>query len=119
MARSVPHAIHHFAINTGHSRPAASFPFPFDCASMEHAANGDIVVLGGGTSINVTTAGAGRLRVDVFNSHGDLVAPIADGTEDAGTHTFFWHAGQMPTGIYYVRAMSGGVVRTTELQVQR
>ena len=37
----------------------------------------------------------------VFNSLGQLVATLADGTQDKGDHQILWNASEFPPGIYF------------------
>jgi hypothetical protein len=65
------------------------------------------------TKINFATSKPGNVDVRVFNTRGELVRTITNQWYPQGEHTVSWDGktvsgGHAPSGIYYVRATSGG-----------
>jgi hypothetical protein len=56
-----------------------------------------------------------RLNLVVFNSLGQVVATLADGTLAPGPHQLNWNAELLPTGIYYCRLSSGDQVTAMKI----
>jgi len=57
------------------------------------------------TSISFSLARGGRVRLEIFNSRGEIVDRIVDGYRTAGTHLAVWHAHNLPSGTYYCRLL--------------
>jgi uncharacterized protein (DUF362 family) len=55
------------------------------------------------TSIEFVLPRAGRIRLEVFNQHGDIVDVIADGHFVEGSHLAVWRNQNLPSGIYFYR----------------
>lgn len=65
------------------------------------------------TKINFSVSKPGNVDVRVFNTRGELVRTITNQWYPQGEHTVSWDGstksgGHAPSGIYYVRAKSGG-----------
>jgi subtilisin family serine protease len=60
------------------------------------------------TSLSVNLPQAAELNVTVYNIAGQLVATLASGTVNAGSHTFTFDASNMSSGLYFIRAMVPG-----------
>ncbi|MFZ1946399.1 MAG: FlgD immunoglobulin-like domain containing protein [bacterium] len=77
-----------------------------------------------GAQINLAffTAGAERVRLDVYDVHGRLVRTLVDGTVDAGIHAVAWdvmsqNGLRVPAGIYFVRLSARAEIATKKLIV--
>lgn len=53
-------------------------------------------------------SGTARVRIAVYDVTGRLVATLADGPMSAGEHSVVWNARDCASGVYLVRAVSGG-----------
>ncbi|HNW58131.1 MAG TPA: T9SS type A sorting domain-containing protein [bacterium] len=63
------------------------------------------------TTISYTLAGSGRVQLTIYNSLGQNVARLVDGSQSAGLHRVVWHAGANPAGLYvYQLQWDGGMV---------
>jgi FG-GAP-like repeat/Secretion system C-terminal sorting domain len=60
------------------------------------------------TTLQMTLPQAGEMKVQVFNVTGRLVATLANGTYQPGTHRLVWMADNHASGIYFVRATALG-----------
>lgn len=60
-----------------------------------------------------------RVRLEIFNLAGNLVASIVDRVEEGGTHTARWNAARQPSGVYFCRLSAGGWVQTKRLLLMR
>ncbi len=60
------------------------------------------------TTIRFRLPQAGPVRVVAYDLAGRAVARLLDGERAAGEHTVRWEAGNVPSGVYYVRLESGG-----------
>ena len=71
------------------------------------------------TSLNVVVPMAGHVTVKIYNIIGQHVATLADEYMDrsASGHTLHWNAGQMPSGVYLVRAETASSVSTQKLML--
>jgi hypothetical protein len=72
------------------------------------------------TSIVCELDVAGMVRVTVHDARGRLVRTLAGGLYEAGSHELTWHgeddAGRrLQSGVYLVRAVAGGTVRTVKI----
>jgi hypothetical protein len=59
----------------------------------------------------------GQVSLEIFNSVGQNVAKLANGTQLKGEHTIQWNAEGMPAGIYYYSLRSGKQVQTGKIIV--
>ena len=55
------------------------------------------------TTVRYTLAEAGPVQLCVFDLQGRLVADLFAGTQSAGSHTVTWDAGDLGSGVYFVR----------------
>jgi hypothetical protein len=70
-------------------------------------------------SISFTLPRAGRTTLSVFDNSGRVVATLADGMLDAGTHTRVFDASGLPAGLYLYRLSSGSYAETKTMTVVR
>ncbi len=61
------------------------------------------------TTIRYTLAAAGEVRVSVFDLQGRRVADLFQGAQTAGSHELSWDAGELGSGIYFVRLVGQNV----------
>ena len=61
----------------------------------------------------------GPVTVSVFDLLGREVARLVDGEMPAGRHQATLDAGALPSGVYVVRLVAGGEVRTQRVTVAR
>lgn len=65
------------------------------------------------TVVPVTLPAASELTVAVYNTTGQQVAVLHDGRMAAGNHSFQWDAGDLASGVYFVRAQVPGELDAT------
>jgi poly-gamma-glutamate capsule biosynthesis protein CapA/YwtB (metallophosphatase superfamily) len=58
---------------------------------------------------------SGPVRLTVYDVSGRRVAVLAEGVQTAGPHAAQWHAGDLPSGLYFCRLEAGGTARTEKL----
>jgi len=56
------------------------------------------------TRLRVALPAAGELALVVYNTLGQRVTVLADGSYEGGLHEFVWHAGELSSGIYIALA---------------
>ncbi|MGE5429672.1 MAG: C39 family peptidase [Syntrophomonadaceae bacterium] len=66
----------------------------------------------GQTTISFETPNSGYTRVTVYDITGREVERLYDGMIQAGKHTFRWNAKLLPTGNYFIHAVSGQSSKT-------
>ncbi len=59
------------------------------------------------TAIRYQLSADSYVKAEVFDTAGRLVATLADGWREAGTHMVTFHAGDLPSGIYVYRVTAG------------
>jgi amicyanin len=55
---------------------------------------------------------AGRVRVEICNLLGQLIATLADEISSAGQYEVIWNAGQRESGVFFYRVFYDGQVKT-------
>ncbi len=60
------------------------------------------------TTLQMTLPEAGEMKVQIFDVTGRLVATLANGTYQPGTHRLNWNAQNHASGMYFVRATALG-----------
>lgn len=60
------------------------------------------------TTINVDVVKSGYARLEIFNSLGQRVATLFDGSIQAGIRHFVWNASGFASGVYFYRFTSAG-----------
>jgi hypothetical protein len=58
------------------------------------------------TTIPVQVPKKSEIAIDIFNILGEKVLTLFNGKLAAGRHLFTWHAGKVPSGIYFYRISS-------------
>ncbi len=71
------------------------------------------------TNIHFSTATTAQVTVTVYDLEGRLVETLHDGILTEGRHSLTWHAGSLPSGVYYVRMISGGRQQTIKTLLMR
>jgi len=66
------------------------------------------------TTVEFTLPEAGDVSLKVFDTLGREVQALESGGWGLGKHTVVWDAGDLPSGIYFIRLESGGEVRTVK-----
>ena len=75
--------------------------------------------LRGSASIGYVLPREAHVTIEVFDTHGRLVATPADGWQHAGQHRLRWDAGGLGSGVYFVRLRSAGASLTRRAVVIR
>ncbi len=70
-------------------------------------------------TIEVSLGKSSKARVEVFDLLGRRVALLAEGTWKPGKHRLAWTAPDGASGVYIVRAVAGGAVRSTRILLLR
>jgi hypothetical protein len=71
------------------------------------------------TTVTVAMSRRGQLEVKVFDVLGRQVRVLENGTRGAGTHKILFDGEGLPSGIYFVRAMSAGQVDVNKVVLLR
>jgi len=71
------------------------------------------------STVDVTIPSAGMVNISVYNSVGELVQTIYNGSKNAGPFTFDLNAAALAPGRYIVKVMTNGSVATTPVTVVR
>ncbi|MDZ4182391.1 MAG: T9SS type A sorting domain-containing protein [Candidatus Cloacimonadaceae bacterium] len=67
------------------------------------------------TSIHFTLAKPGKVLLSVYDIRGRKLATLVDESKAAGDHIFEWDAGNLASGIYFYRILSGGKSSTRKM----
>ena len=67
------------------------------------------------TSISLSISDAGNVNVSVYNLKGQMVSALAEGYMNAGNYTFNWDASDQVSGMYLIKAETGGNVSIQKL----
>jgi len=59
------------------------------------------------------------VRLAIFNTLGQQVALLVNGPKPAGTYDVSWDASRMPSGVYFCRLATGGLVETMKMVLIR
>lgn len=73
----------------------------------------------GSVRLAATLPESGAVRVEVLDALGRTVALVHDGPVAAGDAAWTWDASGQPAGVYVVRLVAGGAVRTQRVTVVR
>lgn len=73
----------------------------------------------GASVIRFRTPAHVRVRVDVLDVRGRRIATLADEVRGAGSHSVTWDPGDLPDGVYFVRARAAGATATLKLVLLR
>ncbi|MFC1682607.1 T9SS type A sorting domain-containing protein [Candidatus Zixiibacteriota bacterium] len=60
-----------------------------------------------------------RVKLEVFNVSGQRVAGLVDTDQPAGQYQLDWNAGQLPSGIYFVRLQAGAEMAVSKMALVR
>lgn len=67
------------------------------------------------TVISYDLKKAGRVKLQVYNSLGQLVANLVDGTQAAGTHKVTFNAAELNSGLYFYKLQADNFVQTKKM----
>jgi hypothetical protein len=59
------------------------------------------------TSVAYSLREVSKVRVEVYNTLGQVVAVLVDGQQETGSHQVEWNASQMTSGVYFCRLTTG------------
>jgi hypothetical protein len=71
------------------------------------------------TTISFSLLRTGAVKLDVFDVMGRQVQILAEGRFERGEHQIFFDGSELPTGIYFARAMAGDIVRSEKMVLMR
>ena len=64
------------------------------------------------TDVTFTIPKDNYVRLSAYNINGQEVAVIHDGYQSLGQHSYTWDASMLPSGMYYIKLVSGNHVET-------
>ena len=73
----------------------------------------------GGAEICFALPQATEVTLDLYDFSGRRLRRLAQGREEAGNHVLFWHAGEVPAGVYFLRFKAGNESLTQRLVLLR
>ena len=59
------------------------------------------------TSISYTLSDMDHVILSVYNLTGQLIETLVNDQQNAGIYTLVWDAGQLPSGMYFLRMETG------------
>jgi hypothetical protein len=71
------------------------------------------------TTIRYSLPVKSHVKLTVFNTLGQLVATLVNGTQDAGYHDARFDGSGLASGVYFYRLQAGGFVQTKRLLIVR
>jgi len=71
------------------------------------------------TTIEYRLPSNNRVRLEIYNSSGQLVDVLVDGYRRAGTHMAVWNTGNHSSGAYFYRFRYGGYAETKKMLLLR
>ncbi|HNY91119.1 MAG TPA: T9SS type A sorting domain-containing protein [bacterium] len=71
------------------------------------------------TTIAYRLAGTGRVRLELYNSRGEMVERLVDGLQNPGHYRVVWNAGGRAAGVYFCRLISGAGTETRKMLLVR
>jgi len=71
------------------------------------------------TTVSFTLSQPNTVRVDVFNTAGQLVDTLVNSFMYAGSHAVVWNAVSMSSGVYYIRVTDGKFARTVRATLMK
>ena len=71
------------------------------------------------TAISYELSANSYAKLTVYDLLGRVAAVLVDETLPAGKHRAVWNAGGHPSGIYFLRLESGGLVETRKMMLVR
>ncbi|MFO8029073.1 MAG: T9SS type A sorting domain-containing protein [Cyclonatronaceae bacterium] len=72
-----------------------------------------------GTAIEFSMPEPGTVTLTVYNILGQRVATLASGRLDAGTHSRYWDATGLASGVYLYRLSAGGYSLTNKMMLMK
>jgi len=67
------------------------------------------------TEISFSLPAASKVKLEVYNISGQLVATPANGSFDAGNHSVVWDGSGVATGVYFYRLDADGVISSRKM----
>jgi hypothetical protein len=71
------------------------------------------------TFIPYRLASSSSVRLSIVDLLGRELALLVDGPQNPGRHVVPWNAANMPSGVYFCRLRTGGIVRTIKIVLVR
>jgi len=69
------------------------------------------------TVITYSLSERSRVRLNVYDVRGRLVATLVDGVQDVGPHKIRWNASDLASGVYFYRLKAGSFTKARKLVV--
>ena len=67
------------------------------------------------TSIRFSKKAHSEIQLRIFDSNGRLLETLIDGPRSSGEHEITWHAGNLPSGTYFMQMKNGGFVKARKM----
>ncbi len=114
MGGSIEALLIEYSVNTTHvKKPArkqpgrfilhAGYPNPFNAS----------------TTIGLTMPGTAGVRIDIFDATGRSVERLVDHVLPEGEYRFIWSAARQPSGVYWIRAVTGTQTEVRKMLLQK
>jgi hypothetical protein len=71
------------------------------------------------TTIEYALPEAARVRIEVYNTLGQIVDVLMDGFQDAGYYVVTWSAGEIPSGVYFYRIKANDYTATGRMVLMK
>jgi hypothetical protein len=71
------------------------------------------------TTIGYELSRAGMVKIEIYNSVGELTQVLLNTYQPAGFHNVQWNAADASSGIYFCRVSSGNLIKTIKMMLIR
>jgi hypothetical protein len=71
------------------------------------------------TSVAYSLPEEARVKLEVYNTLGQVVTVLVDGQQEAGYHQVEWNAGEMPSGVYFYRITANSFTATRSMVLMK
>ncbi|UCE18041.1 MAG: T9SS type A sorting domain-containing protein [Gemmatimonadota bacterium] len=71
------------------------------------------------TTIEYSLPEAARVRVEIYNTLGQIVEVLVHDLQEAGYYAITWDAGKMPSGVYFYRIAANGFTATRRMVLMK
>ena len=71
------------------------------------------------TTISYSVPNTNYMELSIYDINGQKVHTLFNGTQNIGNYNIHWDAGEIPSGVYFVKLTANNVIKTQRITLMK